>query len=182
MRRAAAERSIERDAQPNFCALGWGVLLVPQGCVRCGCATQAVALWLPPGHEVLLVDEDGGECWQTSPDCRLLHRVVWIDPAARRSLSGLVPGFRRDAAPGAEPCWVGHCEHCGVAVDGLDCEPVEFVRWWCGGDSGGELQVVPVVGPLAAEARACSVGDLADAPLQALVLAAEAVDTRDDPG
>lgn len=173
--------AIERDPQPNFCAGSWALLRMPCACRRCGCATHAAAYWLPPGHEVLTSTDDEQMTWDHSRDCRLLHRVVWLDPAARRLVGKLWPGVRPAPVAAYGACWVAHCEHCGAPVAALDEDPGEFIGWWASQDPQALLEVLPILAPLTIEAYACSVGDLADAPLAAL-LQAEPAAPADQPG
>lgn len=91
-------------------------------CSHCLRITAVTALAVPPGHEVLLPEEDGLQQMEDSP--------VW----ERMALPGFL--FQIESLPesiqrrlpahvGIGSGWSNHCEHCGARLEDQDlfCEP-----------------------------------------------------------
>lgn len=157
--------------QPNFRAPSYAILLIPAACDRCGCATSTAAFWLPPGHELAHDQGPGTEpLWERSEACRLLHEVQWIDAQARSLIRSHLPALQPVALADVQAgVWAYHCEHCGAAVDPGDAtETVASALAPYPGREDPRLMVLAVAEPLRALACSSSLGDLADAPLEAV--------------
>lgn len=177
----ASARGRRRFVSPANCrAPCYALVFIPTHCARCGCAARAAAYWLPPGHE--LIDDTGDDRadeWELSCASRLLHRVIWVDPAARRWLRMQSPGLRPVADAGcAAGWWANHCDHCASPIIHLDLDPVLIGAAFDGLTGRRAAVVVPVVEPLRVHALAWSMGDLADATMAALEDAAARDDGR----
>src|SRR5690348_8144234 len=55
------KRWLPESRRPNIRATRWGLAVAPRVCWRCGKAARAFAIMLPPGHEVLIEEDDPAE-------------------------------------------------------------------------------------------------------------------------
>ena len=160
---------------PNCSAECHAIVLLPTRCERCGCAAQAAAFWLPPGHSLRVEGEHpDADAWQESDDCRLLLAVSWIDADTRRWLARWLPALRPVAQVHCATAWLHHCAHCGAAVPSPEATPDGDGAWWVGALSGAVTDIYPVSGPVRAVARSWAIGDLAESVLDAIAHQAQA--------
>ena len=115
----------------NLRAGGYFVAETIGVCPRCRQATRLVALCLPPGHEVLELDDvpddaAAQDTWVAADHPALLFQIAHVSENVRLQVGGITPGYRVDAGvAGEESGWTNHCEHCGSPFDDqeLFCEP-----------------------------------------------------------
>jgi len=109
----------------NIRSLSYCVARTNFHCRHCARWTPALAVALPPNHEVLIEDE-----WQAVGANAFLFHVTELPKAARRRLLRLSPHFRlARRTEAANSYWANHCAHCGhvVSDDELHCEPGGFM-------------------------------------------------------
>jgi hypothetical protein len=119
------------EVRCNLRAGGYFVAQTRVVCPRCLQTTRLVALGLPPGHEVLELDDapDDGtaeDTWVAADHPAFLFHIVHLSENVRLRVGGITPAYRADAATdGEESGWTNHCEHCGSPFDDQDlfCEP-----------------------------------------------------------
>jgi hypothetical protein len=105
-------------------------------CPHCHSKTCVVALMLPPGHEVLSMNEDDestcggssirGDTWESVPRHAFLFYVDSLPDQVRCRLQALAPMFRFAVSPTTQGSfWANHCAQCGAIQEDHDlfCEP-----------------------------------------------------------
>jgi hypothetical protein len=107
---------------PNIRAASYFLAEATRGCWRCPSQTRVFGIVLPPGHEVLYVDDDPtGDHWEVADEPTMLSYISFLaDPIPAR-LSNLAPLYRIDYSQTTESFyWMNHCDRCGVKLGDFD--------------------------------------------------------------
>ena len=114
----------------NFRSRHYWIARTAVVCPQCRGETCLVALMLPPGHEVLSIDEQDtsirGDTWESVPRHAFLFYIEFLPDEVRRRIQVLAPMFRFATSPATEGSyWANHCARCGAFQEDHDlfCEP-----------------------------------------------------------
>jgi hypothetical protein len=125
----------ELPLHPNIRSPRYWIARTEGRCWHCGEQTRLIAVALPPGHEILELDEEApdeaaNDVWSVTSLRAFLFHIDYLPDGVRRRLFEVNPFFRRGSADvTAGTYWGNHCEHCdSLLVDHeLFCEPGAFL-------------------------------------------------------
>lgn len=165
MMRVSHQRAASRSAAARYRAADFALLLIGSHCGRCGCAAESVHFWLPDDHEASNGDDGCADHWQCAGSAALVYGVVDLDRQTRVRLRTLLPTYRWQSVDDDVPCYRNSCEHCGLAITGLEDEEYRLGlgSMLCHSDVPPPLLVVTVATALRVRALGWTAGDLADA-------------------
>jgi hypothetical protein len=110
---------LELDTEVNIRASSYYLASTMRRCWRCGTETRIHGFVLPPGHEVLFVDDDdaAGDCWEAADEPSLLCYLGFLSPSAviRMRIRTQYYQFRFSVTM-ASHYWVNCCEHCNATL------------------------------------------------------------------
>jgi hypothetical protein len=109
----------------NIRSLSYYIAETQVRCAKCGRQTRALALAVPPNHEIQVDGE-----WQNVETHAFLFHVTELPLSVGRLLLERSPQFRPES--GEDPSnsqWTNHCGHCGepFSDDELHGEPGGFM-------------------------------------------------------
>jgi hypothetical protein len=91
-------------------------------CPHCDGVTALCAVLVPPGHQVLVPDDEpDGDAWEAAEEPALLADIVYVPESAAVHLNAVAPDYRLAYWERSESfCWMNHCEHCGAAIEDIE--------------------------------------------------------------
>jgi hypothetical protein len=127
---APFKRWLPESQTPNVRAPRWGLAVAPRECWRCGKITLAFAVMLPPGHEVLIEEDDPAEDrWERGERSVLLSYLAAVPASVVAQLRMLSSHYRLDySRTTGSFYWMNHCEHCEAKLGDFEtiAEPGTF--------------------------------------------------------
>lgn len=91
-------------------------------CPHCDSITALCAVLVPPGHQVLVPDDEpGADAWEAAEEAALLADIVYVPESTAVHLIAMAPDYRLAfCEQSGSYSWMNHCEHCSGAIEDME--------------------------------------------------------------